>query len=452
MCDPGLQLVFLLDELELATTNPDFDLNFFSALRSLAAGRGLAFVTATERSLYRLAVADRKVGSPFAGLFATIALGPLSPEAVKALIDELSRRAGVSLAGQAKWALQVSGGWPWELRHVCSHLLDQARESPKIGQPERDFAWELFLREIEPRLAYRWERLEPAARAAALEIVQSAEPAQSNASHLELLEEEGILLRQASGRRVAQAVWKRFLEDRLRERERGADEFLVANAADKLATGRVQAPADKSVLYAVMRTLVRASEARIPFARGHSDGTALLAAAIASKMGCDTEACEEIRLAARLHDVGSISISDLILLKPGKLTATETEIVQAHPLVGAHLLDALDFPWPVKLAVRLHHERLDGSGYPEGLQGEEIPLAARILAVADSYQAMTSARPFRAAYSEERAATELASLAPEKYDPAAVRALFSQVGKGEPAAASGARKPGRPSGRGKGKR
>ena len=91
-------------------------------------------------------------------------------------------------------------------------------------------------------------------------------------------------------------------------------------------------------------------------------------------------------MASRVHDIGHVSISDMILLKPGALTELETEIVRTHPLVGAQILDALEFPWSVKPAVRYHHERLDGSGYPEGLMGEEIPLAARVLAVADVIQ------------------------------------------------------------------
>ncbi len=140
-------------------------------------------------------------------------------------------------------------------------------------------------------------------------------------------------------------------------------------------------------------------------------------------MGCLTDVIEGIRVAARVHDIGRVSISDTILLKPGPLSELETEIVRTHPLVGAQILDALDFPWSIKPAVRYHHERLDGSGYPEGLMGEEIPLAARVLAVADVAAAMTCDRPHRRACPPEEALAELNGHVGTKYDSKVVAAL-----------------------------
>jgi HD-GYP domain-containing protein (c-di-GMP phosphodiesterase class II) len=140
-------------------------------------------------------------------------------------------------------------------------------------------------------------------------------------------------------------------------------------------------------------------------------------------MGCPDDITDGIRVAARLHDIGRVSISDMILLKPGPLSELETEIIRTHPLVGAQILDALEFPWSVKPAVRYHHERLDGSGYPEGLMGEEIPLGARVLAVADVMAAMTAGRPYRPAQADEEALAELTANAGTKYDPDVVAAL-----------------------------
>jgi HD-GYP domain-containing protein (c-di-GMP phosphodiesterase class II) len=113
----------------------------------------------------------------------------------------------------------------------------------------------------------------------------------------------------------------------------------------------------------------------------------------------------------------------MILLKPGPLSEVETEIMRTHPLVASQILDALEFPWAVKPAVRYHHERLDGSGYPEGLMGDEIPLGARVLAVADTMAAMTADRPHRRAASQEQALAELRANSGTKYDAEAVAAL-----------------------------
>jgi HD-GYP domain-containing protein (c-di-GMP phosphodiesterase class II) len=147
-------------------------------------------------------------------------------------------------------------------------------------------------------------------------------------------------------------------------------------------------------------------------------------------MGCAEETVEGVRIASRVHDIGRVSISDMILLKPGPLTELEMEIMRTHPVVGAQILDALEFPWAVKPAVRYHHERLDGSGYPEGLVGEEIPLAARIVAVADVMAAMVADRPYRGAASEEEALAELTAGAGVKYDSGAVAALARVAERG----------------------
>jgi putative nucleotidyltransferase with HDIG domain len=183
-------------------------------------------------------------------------------------------------------------------------------------------------------------------------------------------------------------------------------------------------------MYGVVRVLMRALEGRYRYAREHAHQVARLASEVADEMGCAKELAEGIRVAGRLHDVGAVSISDMILLKPGPLTELETEIIRTHPLVGAQILDALEFPWSVKPGVRYHHERLDGSGYPEGLMGEEIPLPARILAVADVTAAMIADRPHRPARTEAEALAELRANAGAKYDSAAVEALARVLERG----------------------
>ncbi|NLD98028.1 MAG: PAS domain S-box protein [Synergistaceae bacterium] len=136
-------------------------------------------------------------------------------------------------------------------------------------------------------------------------------------------------------------------------------------------------------------------EIRDPYTAGHQRRTALLSLEIARRMGLDEETCRGIYLAAAIHDVGKISVPSEILSRPGKLLDIEFSLVKAHAEEGYKILKNVDFPWKIADIVRRHHERLDGSGYPQGLKNEEIPLEARIVAVADTVEAMASHRPYR---------------------------------------------------------
>jgi HD-GYP domain-containing protein (c-di-GMP phosphodiesterase class II) len=119
-------------------------------------------------------------------------------------------------------------------------------------------------------------------------------------------------------------------------------------------------------------------------------------------MGMPAEQVESLEIAARLHDLGKIGIPDSVLLKPGKLTDEEYEIIKTHPTIGADILRPIPSLADLIPAVQSHHERLDGTGYPQGLKGDEIPLFARIIAVGDIYHALTSNRPYRAPMPEDR--------------------------------------------------
>jgi HD-GYP domain-containing protein (c-di-GMP phosphodiesterase class II) len=149
-------------------------------------------------------------------------------------------------------------------------------------------------------------------------------------------------------------------------------------------------------------------------------------------MGLPPEEIEGIKVAARLHDIGKIGVGDRVLLKPENLTEPERETVRTHVLVSTQILEALHFPWEVKPAVRYHHERLDGSGYPDGLMGDEIPLAARVLAVADVFTAMTAARSHRSPHPREDAIAEITKHAGTRYDPHVVAAFVQVVEAGGP--------------------
>ena len=153
----------------------------------------------------------------------------------------------------------------------------------------------------------------------------------------------------------------------------------------------------RKALEGTIQAVAGIAEIRDPYTAGHQERVTALACAIAREMRLSEERIEGLRVAGILHDVGKVAVPSEILSKPGGLTAAEFALVKTHPEAGHRILKAIDFPWPVAEAVLEHHERLDGSGYPRGLKDGEILLEARILAVADTVEAMMSHRPYRAA-------------------------------------------------------
>jgi putative nucleotidyltransferase with HDIG domain len=180
---------------------------------------------------------------------------------------------------------------------------------------------------------------------------------------------------------------------------------------------------------ATVRSLAAAVDAKDPFTRGHSDRVALYAKAIAEKLELSGEQCTALEMAAYLHDIGKIGIREAILLKPGKLDAEEMGQMRHHPLIGANILRPVAFPWPIAPVVRHHHEHFDGRGYPAGLKGEEIPLLARILTVADAYEAMTSDRPYRRGRTQDEAIEELHRCEDAHFDKRIVAAFIAAIGE-----------------------
>lgn len=171
---------------------------------------------------------------------------------------------------------------------------------------------------------------------------------------------------------------------------------------------------------------VHALGAKDQYTQGHSHTVATYARMIGEALGLRGARLQTLIQGCELHDVGKIAVPDTILLKPGPLTKEEFEIVKQHPVWGAKILEPLTFLKDVAMIVRQEHERWDGRGYPDGLQGEEIRLEARVVAVADAWDAMTSNRPYRAAMSREAAILELKRGAGTQFDPLVVDA-FLQV-------------------------
>ena len=187
-----------------------------------------------------------------------------------------------------------------------------------------------------------------------------------------------------------------------------------------------EAEAEATYLGAV-RALAAALDARDPYTAGHSERVSTFAVAIGQELGLDDEAMETLRLGALLHDVGKIGVPDEVLRKQGALTPAEFEAIKIHPSAGARILRSIPFLAPHIPIVELHHERPDGRGYPYGLAGEAIPLAARIVHVADAFDAMTSARAYRAARLPVEAIAELRRCAGTDFDGPSVEALVVAV-------------------------
>ncbi len=187
----------------------------------------------------------------------------------------------------------------------------------------------------------------------------------------------------------------------------------------------------RKALEGALQSMVSAVEKKDPYIAGHHHRVADLACAIAAELGLPADLVDGIRLAAAVHDVGKVSLPAEILGKPGLLTRSELKMIRKHSEYGYEMLKEIDFPWPIAEIVLQHQERLDGSGYPAGLSGEEILFEARILGVADVVEAMDSARAYRPALGLEKALEEISGNRDVLYDPDAVDAclrLFNEKG------------------------
>jgi putative nucleotidyltransferase with HDIG domain len=179
-----------------------------------------------------------------------------------------------------------------------------------------------------------------------------------------------------------------------------------------------------------IQTIAATVETRDPYTAGHQTRVAGLAAAIASEMRLNKHQIESIRMAGVIHDLGKMKVPAEILTKPGKISDLEFEMIKTHPRVGFDLLNKIDFPWPIDEMVLQHHEKMNGSGYPQGLKGNEIMLEARILSVADIVEAMSSHRPYRPALGVEKALDQIKQDRGQLLDPDVVDACLKLFKEG----------------------
>lgn len=196
--------------------------------------------------------------------------------------------------------------------------------------------------------------------------------------------------------------------------------MIVENGIKKfeLSNSKTQILQDLSELfYKTIKSIAFALDAKDPYTHGHSMRVTLYSLALAKALKLPDDLLEEIETTGLLHDIGKIAIPEKILLKPGKLTEEEYEIIKTHPELGENLVKGIDKLRLISNWLKSHHERYDGKGYPEGLAGEQIPVSSRIIALADTYDAMTSDRAYRKALPHQTAIDEIKRCAGEQFDP-----------------------------------
>ncbi len=212
-----------------------------------------------------------------------------------------------------------------------------------------------------------------------------------------------------------------------------SENFNVMSASIRDAFEKVQKAAreNQELFISSIRALAAAIDAKDPYTRGHSERVARYSSAIAKELGLPSEEARKVRLSALLHDVGKIGVDDRIIRKPTALTDEEFDLMKAHPVKGAAIMETIPQLADIIPGMKYHHEKWEGGGYPDGLKGEQIPLQARIVAVADAFDAMTTTRPYQRAMEVSYVLERLREMSSKRFDGAVVEALARSHAKGE---------------------
>jgi putative nucleotidyltransferase with HDIG domain len=208
---------------------------------------------------------------------------------------------------------------------------------------------------------------------------------------------------------------------------------ILQEVAQELGFGLGRLYANRRItgaLEGTIKVLAATVELRDPYTAGHQAQVSYLATRIAREMALSESEAHALGLAGLVHDIGKVTVPTEFLTRPGALRPAEFELIKDHARIGEELLSSIDFPWPIATIVGQHHERLDGSGYPRGLVGDEILLPSRIMAVADVVEAMSRFRPYREALGEDRAIEEIRTKRGTLFDPDAVDACLSILESG----------------------
>lgn len=341
--------------------------------------------------------------SALCSLGQTIAAFPLNKDAIlKSLVNE------TRIATRAIWVQFIvpnNGGVTTLVRSPDGESGATVEALPSLPKPLLDQVLRLRCPVLAPR---RWRPSDPSSSGSSSprnDISQLLVPV--------LIKGEVIGIIHAGGKLQGQDF----------ERQ---DLLLVSELAKRAALGLENKYLYESVFEVLMSTLhslVSTIEARDLYTKQHSQRVTEIAILIADHMGCTPEQIDTLRVAGYLHDLGKLGVKDSVLLKPGPLTEEEFAQIRAHPVIGEGIIAPIGFLPQERALIRHHHERWDGTGYPDGLRGENIPFLARILTVADVFDALTSDRPYRPAMSVEKGAEEILRCAGTQFDPKVVEAF-----------------------------
>jgi putative nucleotidyltransferase with HDIG domain len=246
-------------------------------------------------------------------------------------------------------------------------------------------------------------------------------PPRDNLPLVEVTDRERALEEELEALRARVAEIEQQAADKERQLERYA-----ADLRETFKQERARSQQLRDSYITTVRALANAVEARDAYTGKHAERVAAYGLELARTLGAGLTDDPEIEFGFLLHDIGKVAVPDAILYKPEPLTDAERILMERHNVIGVQILRGIDFLGEAKAVVRSHHERWDGGGYPDGLHGEEIPLAARVFAVADTLDALTTDRPYRPASKLERARQVIGSLAGTQFDPQVVQA-FGEV-------------------------
>ena len=385
---------FVFDEFEFSARNPDFDMSFLSALRSLASEMAVSFITASQRHLHEEQLTKQFLGSPFYNILQSVPVGLMAESEASEMVLELAAREGVDMADCLEPMHDLAGLHPYFLQVLAYYLFEERTAHETLDDASWQRAAQRFSDETTQHFEAIWAFLWDEEKAALGHVAQQ-EGACPDTETLKRLRQLSLTIEGDAGR--------------VRPFSGAFVEFIQSHHTS----------------YPNVVALVQALEAKDVYTRGHSDGVARVALAIAGELGMDHVAKEQIRIAARLHDIGKIGIPDEVLQCKGRLDEDDWATMRRHPTIGAEIIGALRLPDHVTEYVRGHQERLDGSGYPDGLGEDQLSLGTRIMSVADVYNALTTPRVYRdgKSYAPEQALAILQEGSGTEFDPSVVDAV-----------------------------